>query len=335
MIKRIASALTRYTYAGAKEFDRLRWKGIEKAVKPAAGTILDVPDWTRPEWASYYGHGGPWLENYFYIHWCLKKRETQSLAWKYIPIYWSDYYVAYHHDREKARSRIREWLLPKLESDENYFTIIRHDEGIGFELPENVVVFAAGGVGDIPIPLSKPEWFNRNRTRDIRMSFMGRLSGASNLTGVREKMHELLKSDKDCYFGIGTFFEFKDIVERSIFSLCPRGYGRTSYRLFESMAAGSIPIYIWDDVEWLPYKELLDWDKIAISINVSDIEKLPDILEEYDDIRVKNMRREIDRVYPEYFSNRGVAERITDMLKVCTDPDDIKRRFGIKLKLLS
>ncbi len=89
-------------------------------------------------------------------------------------------------------------------------------------------------------------------------------------------------------------------------------------------------IYIWDDVEWLPYKEFLDWDKIAISINVSEIEKLPDILEEYDDIRVKNMRQEIDRVYPEYFSNQGIAERITDMLKVCADPGDIKRRYGVK-----
>ncbi len=169
----------------------------------------------------------------------------RKLDWKYIPTYWSDFYNQHHHAREKARSRIREWLLPKIESDEKYFTVIRHDEGVGFELPENIVVFGGGGVGDIPVPLSKPEWFNRNRTRDIRMSFMGRLSGASNLTGVRKKMNELLKSDKDCYFGIGTFFEFKDIIERSVFSLCPRGYARTSYRLYESMAAGSIPIYIY------------------------------------------------------------------------------------------
>ena len=95
------------------------------------------------------------------------------------------------------------------------------------------------------------------------------------------------------------------------------------------MAAGSIPIYIWDDIEWLPYKEFFDWDKVAISINVSDLEKLPDILEEYDDIRVKNMRHETDRIYPECFSNRGVAERITDMLNECNSLDDIKYRFGV------
>lgn len=329
MIKRIISVLKRFTYTRAKALDRLRWKEIERAVKPAAETVLKAPEWMHPEWADYYGHGGPWLENYFYIHWCLKKKEMRTLGWKYIPIYWSDYYVQYHHDREKARSRIREWLLPNIKTGEKYFTIVRHDEGIGFELPDNIVVFGAGGVGDIPVPLSKPEWLNRNRTRDIRMSFMGRIAGASNLTGVREKMYELLKDDKDCHFGIGTFFEFKDIVERSVFSLCPRGYGRTSYRLYESMEAGSIPIYIWDDVEWLPYKELLDWDKIAISINISNLEKLPHLLEEYDDIRVKNMRQEIEKVYPEYFSNQGVAERITDMLKECTSPEDIRFRFGI------
>lgn len=329
MIKRIISAFNRHTYAGSKRLDKYRWKAIDKVVKPNAKTILDVPGWTRPEWANYYGHGGPWLENYFYIHWCTKKKGRQTLGWIYIPIYWSDYYVKYHHDREKARSKLREWLLPNIKTGEKYFTIVRHDEGIGFELPDNVVVFGAGGVGDIPVPLAKPEWFNRNRARDIRMSFMGRLTGASNLTGVREEMYDLFKNDKDCYFGIGTFFEFKDIIERSVFSLCPRGYGRTSYRLYESMAAGSIPIYIWDDVEWLPYKQFLDWNKIAISINVSNLEKLPDLMKEYDDIRINSMRQETKKVYPEYFSNQGAAERITDMLKDCTSPADIRRKFGI------
>jgi hypothetical protein len=329
LVKRIISALKRYTYTGAKTLDRLRWKVIEKAVRPDPGTILDVPDWARPEWAGYHGHHGPWLENYFYIHWCLRKNEARSITWKYIPVFWTDYYAANKHETEKARSRIREWLLPKIENDEKYFTIVQHAEGIGFELPENVVVFAAGGVGDIPVPLPKPAWFNRNRTRDIRISFMGRLTGAVNITGVRGKMYGLLKNDKDCHFGIGTFFEFKDIIERSIFSLCPRGYGRTSFRLMESLAAGSIPIYIWDDVEWLPYKELLEWEKMVISINASELEKLPDLLKDYDDVRVKEMRQEIEKVYPEYFSMNGIAERITDMLKQCTDPDDIKNRFGI------
>lgn len=288
-----------------------------------------MPKWARPDWTSSYGHSGPWLENYFYIHWCLKKRETQALDWKYIPVSWTDYYGAHGQDREKARSRIREWLLPRIENGENYFTIVQHDEGVGIDLPENIVVFGAGGEGDIPVPLPKPAWFNRNRTRDIRVSFVGRLSGGSNRTGVREKMYGLLKKEKNCYFGIGTFFEFKDVVERSIFTLCPRGYGRTSFRLLESMAAGSIPIYIWDDVEWLPYKELLDWKKLVISINVSDLEKLPDLLNEYDGIRVKNMRHEIESVYHRYFSIKGIAGRIIDMLEECADPGDIRRRYGV------
>ena len=35
----------------------------------------------------------------------------------------------------------------------------------------------------------------------------------------------------------------------SLFSLCPRGYGPTSFRLYESIQLGSIPVYIAEDDE--------------------------------------------------------------------------------------
>ena len=35
--------------------------------------------------------------------------------------------------------------------------------------------------------------------------------------------------------------------------MAPRGYGRTSYRLAEIIQLGRIPVYIFDDFEWLPY----------------------------------------------------------------------------------
>lgn len=327
---RIYSAFKRHTYSGTKSAYRLWWKSLEKVVKPAYGTSIELPGWLRPEWMDYMYHHGPWLENYFYIYWSLNKRQARSLGWKYIPLYWTDFYFKHRKDSDNAKSCLKKCLLPEIDTSENYFTIVQQADGVGVELPENVVVFAAGGTGDIPVPLSKPGWFNRNRKKDIRISFMGHLGGANNITGVRDKMFRLLKNDKDCHFGNGTFFEFKDIIERSLFSLCPRGYGRTSFRLVESMAAGSIPIYIWDDIEWLPYKELLDWDKIAISINVSDLEMLPSLLGEYDDVRIKDMQKEIAQVYDQYFSIHGIAERISDMLNECAGPNELKHKYGIK-----
>lgn len=37
------------------------------------------------------------------------------------------------------------------------------------------------------------------------------------------------------------------------YNLAPRGYGRTSFRLFEVIQMGRVPVYLYDDVSWVPY----------------------------------------------------------------------------------
>ena len=34
----------------------------------------------------------------------------------------------------------------------------------------------------------------------------------------------------------------------------PRGFGRTSYRLAEVVQLGRVPVYLYDDVPWVPYE---------------------------------------------------------------------------------
>lgn len=38
------------------------------------------------------------------------------------------------------------------------------------------------------------------------------------------------------------------LIRSSDFHLCPRGNGPTSYRMYESLEAETIPIYIWSEV---------------------------------------------------------------------------------------
>jgi hypothetical protein len=42
------------------------------------------------------------------------------------------------------------------------------------------------------------------------------------------------------------------------FSLCPRGFGRTSYRLAETILAGRIPVFEYSDQLWVPYRDLFN-----------------------------------------------------------------------------
>ena len=40
------------------------------------------------------------------------------------------------------------------------------------------------------------------------------------------------------------------------FSLCPRGFGRTSFRLAETVGAGRVPVFVYSDQLWVPYRDL-------------------------------------------------------------------------------
>jgi hypothetical protein len=82
----------------------------------------------------------------------------------------------------------------------------------------------------------------------------------------------------------------------SKFALAPRGYGKSSFRFFEIFQLGCIPVYVWDDVEWLPYKDILDYSKFCISVNESDIARLPEIFGQIDETKYNEMRAEYTKI---------------------------------------
>ena len=106
--------------------------------------------------------------------------------------------------------------------------------------------------------------------------------------------------------------KFRKIISNSIFSLCPRGFGPTSFRLYESIQMGSIPIYISDEFI-LPYSNIIDWDKLSLLINLNEIDSIP---EKVDKIIQSNMHLEMyeygQYCYKEYFNNNFIIKNILD-----------------------
>ena len=95
----------------------------------------------------------------------------------------------------------------------------------------------------------------------------------------------------------------------SKFCLAPRGNGRSSFRYFEAMLLDTIPVYFWDDIEWLPYKEILDYSKFSVSIKDNDISKTNDILKSISTEKYLSMLDELKKVR-HYFSLEGMSEYI-------------------------
>lgn len=67
---------------------------------------------------------------------------------------------------------------------------------------------------------------------------------------------------------------FLNTINQSIGILCPRGYGLSSTRIFETMAAGRIPLIISDDYV-LPMENEIDYSSFIIRIPENEVVNIP------------------------------------------------------------
>jgi hypothetical protein len=95
--------------------------------------------------------------------------------------------------------------------------------------------------------------------------------------------------------------------------LAPRGYGRSSFRFFEAMLLNVIPVYFWDDIEWLPYKDILDYSTFSVSIHEKDIPRTYEILTSISNEKYANMIEELNKVR-QYFTLEYMAEYIVSLV---------------------
>lgn len=83
------------------------------------------------------------------------------------------------------------------------------------------------------------------------------------------------------------------------YALCIRGVGNFSYRFYEALSFGRIPILIDTDIA-LPFANIIDWNKHIIFIKEKDIKNLPKLLKEDNRCMIKNRK-----MWEEYFSVEG------------------------------
>ena len=69
---------------------------------------------------------------------------------------------------------------------------------------------------------------------------------------------------------------YAEMVQRSKFILCPRGHGASSFRLYETLSAGRVPVVVGD--QWL-VPPRVDWDSAIIRVPERSGHLIPEILE--------------------------------------------------------
>lgn len=107
--------------------------------------------------------------------------------------------------------------------------------------------------------------------------------------------------------------EYLHNMSNTDYTLCVRGGGNFSYRIYETLCAGRIPILINTDCV-LPYDFLIDWRKLFPVINIEDISNIENILLDFHNsfnsesfIERQNLLRDL---WLEYISPSGFFKNI-------------------------
>jgi hypothetical protein len=266
-------------------------------------------------------HNGSYLEEYFFNRW---NQENKKIDRNYIDIFWTNIYCNRSYNQNYFNFDIQKYLNDNLDYSKKYFTICQHDDGPFQDLPEDTLIFSAGGnrtKGNIiPIPLlcgPIPEYIKPKVNKDIFASFVGSITHQLRhmmINAVKDKSDYAIRAGSwSPNVPINNFQLFLELTSRSKFSLCPRGYGPSSFRMYEAFQLNSVPVYI-SDKHYLPWKDELNWNDFSILITENEIKYLDDILKSIDDNEYNRLLNNGKNVYKKYFTMEGMYQNIIKRL---------------------
>jgi hypothetical protein len=223
----------------------------------------------------------------------------------YLPVFWNRFYIntpdADGHwgggvdELNEQVSEVLKYGIP-------VFTISEADE---FVLHPQInwgdmIMFISSRRGergiDIPL-LSAPHDVSEMTEKKYLASFVGSLG----TDGTRMAMQEELINRKDCHVEHGNNGSeyFVNLMLSSYISLCPRGAGGQSFRFYEAMQLGVVPLYI-SDIDCRPFSKWIDWDICSLYINdANGLNKCLDTLDKHKKTLL-HMGKMAKRTYDDY-----------------------------------
>jgi len=102
--------------------------------------------------------------------------------------------------------------------------------------------------------------------------------------------------------------EYVDNMVESDYTLCARGDGNWSFRFYESLSLGRIPVFVDSDCV-LPYEFLLDWREYVVWISRKDVpkigERVAEFHEQLSDQEFVDLQHDCRRLWEEWLSPQG------------------------------
>ena len=288
--------------------------------------MLNLGKQFRPSTSITYPpfKNGRYMEEYFYEFFKNSVNSVNSVSRVYIPIFWTNLqnHPGFSSQKHKYQLLLTD-ALSKMPKGTKYFTVVQHDDGPQLKMGDvlgDVLIFGAC-TGTIPLPLIYEDVTNTlSMQTKLDKKYIASFIG-SNTHAIRKKLYNIANEDIFLVSQTWTSNVQKSASElfiektlESKFCLAPRGYGRSSFRFFEAMLLNTIPVYFWDDIEWLPYKDILDYSTFSVSIHEKDIPRTYEILTSISSEKYASMIENLNKVR-KYFTLEYMAEYIINYIK--------------------
>ena len=164
----------------------------------------------------------------------------------------------------------------------------------------------------------------------VQRTVRGRISPSMTLRGDAVRALEA-SSDVDARiilrraFGGGSAEEqrreFADNLLTSDYALVARGAGNYSFRLYEAMSAGTIPVFLDTDC-CLPFDDMIPYRDLFVWVPASEVRRVADYVCEYhsrlDERSFNARRRRIREVYDQFLSPLGFHRELAHRLATGT-----------------
>jgi hypothetical protein len=288
--------------------------------------ILDTPEKFLPKMPVIYPpHQGwnPMIEERAYNFFSTKKKLESDYI--YIPIQWTSWHINPGGEYGQNIQPLTDFCNEAIQKypDEKFFTIVQYDGGTLIPI-DNCLIF--GSSGNFNSPLGKNSVYepipllcdpHSGTPKEIRKNKVG-FAGIETHP-IRKKMYECLNGLDGYEFFINSHDpnrtqKFREILYNSVFALSPRGYGPASYRMYEAIQMQCIPIYISDEF-WLPFSDVIEWDKVSLLINEDQIESIP---KKVDDLLQSGQYQDMidygQQVYEKYLTWDGCLNTIANRI---------------------
>lgn len=264
--------------------------------------MVDIHPDFQPRIKEAYPQGNqPIFEEWFFDNFDASIKTERE----YLPIFWTSFYVNNRHGRDQAALNMMQRMLDGLDRSKKYYTILQYDDGILNNISHlDIKVFGSGGGRiDYPLPLlCHPHQQFNYAEKTFFANFMGVFNHPIRQRLKSLKMPKYFIKDKE--FSID---EYCRIMAQSTFTLCPRGYGLTSFRICEAMQQGSIPVYISDKFIIPHHKDFQDY---GVLIGSNDIDRIDEILSSITPEDIKRKQEFLVQAYNTFFSYKGTQNLI-------------------------